>query len=156
MPFVHGGLFDNALAKMDRALFLGHDPAVILHDLLGTQAAAHFMSFIYIAWIVLVPATLAAALVWSRSVCGGSWLVTAVGVDWVLGVATYYLVPTVGPIYRNRVMFSRLAHTDVTSMQDTMIAERAEVLDEPVRHPCGADDRGLRVACTSASRSRCA
>ena len=55
VPFVHGGLYDNALAKIDRAIFLGHDPATVLHDLLGTSWAAHFLSFIYIAWIAMVP-----------------------------------------------------------------------------------------------------
>lgn len=128
VPFVHGGLYDNALAKIDRALFLGNDPATVLHNLLGTGWAAHFLSFIYIAWIAMVPVTLAAALVWSRSVSGGSWLVTAVGVDWVLGVATYFLIPTVGPIYAQPGNFSDLPHTAVTSIQETMWAERVEVL----------------------------
>lgn len=131
VPVVHRGLFDNALAKIDRVFFLGHDPAQVLHDLLGTGVAAHVMSFVYIAWIVLVPVTLAAALVWSRSVSGGSWLVTAVGVDWVLGAITYYLVPTVGPIYNNPELFSKLDHTDVTTIQATMYSERAAVLADP-------------------------
>jgi len=128
VPFVHEGLFDNTLAKIDRAMFLGHDPAVILHNVMGTGAAAHFMSFIYIAWIVMVPGTLAAALVWGRSVSGGSWLVTAVGVDWVLGVATYFLIPTVGPIYAQPGNFDSLARTGVTALQEQMWTERQEVL----------------------------
>lgn len=131
VPFVNEGLDDGALERIDRAIFLGHDPAVMLHDLLGTGVAAHVMSFVYVAWIVMVPASLAAALVWSRSVSGGSWLVTAVGVDWVLGVATYFMVPTVGPVYWRPEMFAGLAHTDVTSLQQTMMAERVEVLASP-------------------------
>jgi hypothetical protein len=131
VPWVHKGLYDSTLSKIDRALFFGHDPAVVLHDVMGTGIAAHVMSFVYIAWIALVPATLAAALVWSRSVSGGSWLVTAVGVDWVLGAATYFLVPTVGPIYARPDLFSGLPHTDVTSLQMTMKADRAEVLLDP-------------------------
>jgi hypothetical protein len=131
VPWVHKGLYDSALANIDRAMFFGHNPAEVLHSLLGTGIAAHVMSVVYIAWIAMVPATLAAALVWSRSVSGGSWLVTAVGVDWVLGAATYFLVPTVGPIYADPDMFSNLPHTDVTSLQATMYAERAEVLQDP-------------------------
>jgi membrane-associated phospholipid phosphatase len=57
--------------------------------------------------------------------------VTAVGVDWVLGVAVYYLVPSWGPIYSRPDMFSGLAHTDVTSLQATMWAERQDVLANP-------------------------
>lgn len=131
VPFVNPWRFDSLLGKVDRAIFLGNDPAVVLHNLLGTTVAAHVLSFVYIAWIVLVPVTLAAALVWSRSVSGGSWVVTAVGVDWVLGVITYFLLPTWGPIYSRPDMFSGLAHTDVTSLQATMWAERQEVLANP-------------------------
>jgi PAP2 superfamily len=131
VPWVNPLRFDSALSKIDRALFLGHDPAVVLHDLLGTDLAAHVLSFVYIAWIAMVPVSLAAALVWSRSVSGGSWLVTAVGVDWVLGAAVYFLVPTWGPIYSRPDMFSGLAHTDVTSLQATMWTERQEVLENP-------------------------
>lgn len=131
VPYVNHDLFDDAFAAMDRALFFGNDPATILQNALGTGWAAHFFSFIYIAWIVMVPGTLAAALVWSRNVSGGSWLVTAVGIDWVLGVGTYFAFPSVGPIYAQPDLFSALAHTPVTSLQDTMIAERAEVLADP-------------------------
>ncbi len=131
VPFVHPERFDAALARIDRVLFFGNDPAVVLHDLMGTSWAAHFMSFIYILWIVLVPVSLVAALVWSRSISGGSWLVTAVGVDWVLGVATYFLVPTVGPIYARPGMFAALDHTDVSSLQALMWSEYKEVLADP-------------------------
>lgn len=131
VPYVNHDLFDDVFAAIDHTMFLGNDPATLLHDTLGTGWAAHFFSFIYIAWIVMVPGTLAAALVWSRNVSGGSWLVTAVGIDWVLGVATYFAFPTVGPVYAQPDLFSALAHTPVSSLQDTMIAERADVLADP-------------------------
>lgn len=131
VPFVNPGLYDDQLDRIDRALFLGHDPADVLHNLLGTGFAAHFMSFIYIAWIVFVPASLAAALIFSRNVSGGSWYVTAVAVDWVLGVATYFILPTLGPIYARPERFDGLADTYSGHLQATMIAERAEVLQDP-------------------------
>ncbi len=131
VPFVHHGLMDSTLRRIDRTMFLGHDPAVLLHHLLGTGWAAHVMSFVYIAWIALVPVSLAAALVWSRSVSGGSWLVTAVGLDWVLGVATYFVVPTVGPVYAEPHVFTGLDHTSVTSLQATMWDEYQAVLADP-------------------------
>ena len=61
---------DDVLARIDRILFLGHDPARVLHEFFGTGAAAHFFSFVYIAWIVLVPASLVVALVWFGSIVG--------------------------------------------------------------------------------------
>jgi hypothetical protein len=131
VPVVHRERYDNTLASIDRWMFFGHDPALLLHDLLGTTVAAQILSFVYVAWIVLVPVSLAAALVWSRSVAGGSWLVTAVGVDWALGAATYYLVPSVGPVYIHEEVFAGLAHTPVTSIQEAMADDRAAVLADP-------------------------
>jgi hypothetical protein len=131
VPVVNRGLDDNTLARIDRAMFFGHDPAILLHDLLGTDVAAHVLSFVYLAWIVLVPVSLASALVWSRSVSGGSWLVTAVGVDWALGAITYYLVPSVGPAYIHPDVFAGLAHTPVTSIQESMGDDRVAVLADP-------------------------
>jgi hypothetical protein len=131
VPFVNRRLFDDALARVDRLLFLGHDPATVLHDVFGTGIAAHFFSFVYIAWIVLVPASLVVALVWSRDVRAGEWYVTAVVVDWVLGVATYFAVPTLGPVYSDPGLFTDLPQTWVSTLQASMIDDRFAVLADP-------------------------
>ncbi len=131
VPFVNPHLWDSNLDRIDNAIMLGHDPAVVLHDLLGTSWAAHVLSLVYIAWIALVPVTLAAALVWSRNTSGGAWLVTAVAVDWVLGAATYFALPTLGPIYATPQEFSQLPHTYVSEIQETMMDQRHAVLADP-------------------------
>jgi hypothetical protein len=131
VPFVNRHLWDGFLEDVDRVLWLGHEPADVLHGLLGTGFAAHALSFIYIAWIVMVPASLVVALVWSRDARAGAWYVTAIALDWVLGVATYFAVPTLGPIYSRPEMFSDLPRTDVTGLQEMMMAERHEVLVNP-------------------------
>ncbi len=131
VPFVNRHLWDGVLEDIDRVLWFDHDPAVVLHDLLGTGAAAHFLSFVYVAWIVFVPASLAVALVWSRDTRAGSWYVTAIAVDWVLGALTYFMVPTLGPVYARPSMFQGLAETDVTGLQRTMMEERHAVLVNP-------------------------
>lgn len=131
VPFVRSGLMDDQLNRLDQALLLGHDPAVLLHEVLGTGIAAHVMSVIYIAWIALVPVSLAAALVWSRNVCAGSWYVTAVAVDWVLGVATYFAIPTIGPVYARPQLFSSLPVTQVSRLQSSMWQDRLAVLHNP-------------------------
>ncbi|MBA2559748.1 MAG: phosphatase PAP2 family protein [Propionibacteriales bacterium] len=131
VPFVNPTLWDSALARIDRVILFGHDPAVVLHDLLGTGWVAYVMSVVYIAWIAMVPIILAASLVWSRNVSGGSWLVTAIAVDWVLGVATYYVVPSLGPIYTQPEVFSRLPQTDVSRIEAAMMADRVAVLANP-------------------------
>jgi len=131
VPFVNRHLWDGRLEDIDRLMWFGHDPAVVLHDLLGTQVAAHVLSFIYVAWIVMVPVSLVVALVWTRNTRAGAWYVTAVAVDWVLGVATYFAVPSLGPIYARPETFAGLAETDVTGLQRTMMDERHDVLVNP-------------------------
>jgi hypothetical protein len=131
VPFVNRHLWDGVLEDVDELLFLGHDPAALLHTLLGTGVTAHLLSFVYVAWIVLVPASLVVALVWARDAAASAWYVTAIGVDWVLGVATYFAVPTLGPVYAEPETFADLPHTYVTQLQETMMLERHEVLVNP-------------------------
>jgi len=131
VPFVNRNLWDSTLAHLDRILFLGHDPATVLHSLFGVGFAAEIFSFVYVAWIVFVPFSLVVALVWSRDRTAGSWYVTAVAVDWVLGVATYFVVPTLGPVYAQSQDFVALPHTYVTTLQDAMIQDRYTVLYDP-------------------------
>jgi PAP2 superfamily len=131
VPFVNPHLWDSTLDRWDRDLLFGHDPASILHQLLGTGWAAHVCSGVYIAWIALLPVSLVASLVWSRNLSGGSWLVTAVAVDWVLGLVTYYLLPTLGPVYARPGMFSSLPTTYVSRIQETMLDQREAVLANP-------------------------
>src|SRR3954451_10775457 len=50
VPFVNREVYDDVLTRVDRVLMLGHDPASLLHSLFGTGWAAHFFSFVYIAW----------------------------------------------------------------------------------------------------------
>jgi hypothetical protein len=131
VPFVNDRLFDETLARVDRLMWLGRDPAQVLHDLLGTTWAAHVLSFVYVAWIALLPASLAIALVWSRHARSSEWYVTAVAVDWVLGVAIYFAVPSLGPVYADPGDFADLTPTWVTSLQTAMIDDRVAVLADP-------------------------
>jgi hypothetical protein len=131
VPFVNRSLWDDTLERLDRILWLGHDPATVLHAVFGTGWAAHFFSFVYVAWIVFVPVSLAVALVWSRDRTGGAWYVTAVAVDWVLGAATYFLVPSLGPVYTQPWDFTDLPHTFVSTLQESMIEDRFKVLQDP-------------------------
>jgi hypothetical protein len=131
VPFVNRRLWDHALEKLDRLLWVGHDPAGVLHSLFGTGWAAHFFSAVYVVWIVFVPVTLVVALVWTRDRQAGAWYVTAVAVDWVLGVATYFAVPTLGPVYAAPEHFVALPHTYVSTLQESMISDRYTVLFDP-------------------------
>lgn len=131
VPFVNRHLWDSTLADIDRVLFFGHDPVEVTHAVFGTGAVAPFFSFVYIAWIVFVPASLVVALVWSRDSAAGAWYVTAIAVDWVLGAATYFVVPSLGPVYARPELFDALPRTNVTALQEVMMDERSDVLVNP-------------------------
>jgi hypothetical protein len=131
VPFVNGHLWDHTLERIDKTLWLGHEPWNVLHTALGDNVAAHFFSFVYVAWIVLIPMTLAIALVWTRDPSRGSWYVTAIAVDWVLGAAAYYALPTLGPIYTSTADFSGIAHTYTSTLESDLLRDRIAVLADP-------------------------
>ncbi|MDR7087079.1 membrane-associated phospholipid phosphatase [Aeromicrobium panaciterrae] len=131
VPFANGELYDTQLDRLDQAMFAGHRPAVLLHDVLGTDIAAHVLSFFYIVWIVALPASLAVALVWARRDRVSSWWVTAVSLDWIMGVILNFALPTLGPIYDRPGDFAGLAETGTTSLQQSMWTERLQVLADP-------------------------
>lgn len=131
VPFANKDLYDTKLDRLDRAMFGGHRPAELLHDLLGTDLAAQALSFFYIAWIVALPASLAVALVWARRDRISSWWVTAVSLDWIMGVILNFALPTLGPIYDRPADFGALTPTGTTSLQQSMWVERVQVLADP-------------------------
>ena len=130
LPFVTDRLWDTELHRLDRLLWLGHDPAVVLHHVLGTGWAAWLLSGVYVLWIGLVPAALAIALVWTRRSLTGALYVTAVSFTWLLGAAVYYLVPSLGPIYSRPEQFAGLPHTFNTSVQELLLDDRVAVLTD--------------------------
>jgi hypothetical protein len=131
VPFVRPHMMDDTLLRIDRTMAFGHDPARLLHDLLGTGATAHLMSFTYVAWIVFLSLSLLVALFWTRNINTACWYVTGVAVNWVLGVSVYYLVPSVGPIYARPSLFADLPETEVTHIAQSWLADRAAMLADP-------------------------
>lgn len=131
LPFVRERLYDRALLDLDRAMAFGHDPSTVLHDLLGTGAAAHLLSAVYLLFLAFVPLSLGAALVWARSVLTGAFYVTALSLNWLLGAASYYLVPSLGPVFVRPALFADLPRTGVTALQESLLETRLEVLNAP-------------------------
>ena len=127
-----GDLFDAQLADLDRALFFGHDPAALLHGLFGVGVAAHVLSALYVAFIVFLPLSLAVALVFARDLATTLFYATALAVNWVLGAATYFLWPALGPIYADKGAFAELPHTEVARLQQLLLDDRIAWLQDPV------------------------
>ena len=128
LPFLRPGINDTTLLEFDRWLFFGNDPATLLHQLLGTGFANEFLSFFYVLYLGFVPVSLAAALVWFGDTRNGLWYATALCLNWVLGAASYYLIPSMGPAFVAPELFSDLAPSASSSLQHSLWVERLQVL----------------------------
>ena len=131
LPFYRTHLEDTWLASSDRWLTGGSQPGDVLHELLGTGAAAEVLSFVYVLFLFFVPCSLGLALVWSRHPVRGAWYVNALSFNWVMGTVTYYAVPSLGPVYAQPSHFTDLPQTDVSALQSTLWHNRIEVLADP-------------------------
>jgi len=131
LPFVRESVSDPFLHAVDRMLMLGNEPSDVLHQVLGTGIAAHVLSLVYVSYLFFVPLTLAAGLIWSRNVHRGLWYVTALCINWSLGALSYYLLPSVGPVYANREIVADLPPTSVSSLQESLERARLAVLADP-------------------------
>ncbi|MBC7631582.1 phosphatase PAP2 family protein [Aeromicrobium sp.] len=129
------GGHDDRLLSLDRNLFFGHSPAVLLHDLFGRQVAPHVIGVIYESFSVIVPISFVAALVFADRIRDGFVFLSSAIWVWILGVASYYLIPTLGPFASAPKEFAGLDPTSITATQAKYMAERAQLLD----HPAAAD-----------------
>ena len=135
LPFARPDVLDEQLLRVDELMGLGRDPSSLLHDLLGTGVTAHLLSAAYLLFLAFVPLSLFAALVFGRSVRIGAWYVTALSLNWLLGAATYYAVPSLGPVFVRPERYAHLPETGVSALQETLLAARFDVLADPA----GAD-----------------
>jgi hypothetical protein len=111
-PPAAGELFDRQLAAIDRDLFAGNDPAELLHGLLGTGGLpTHVLSTFYAAFIVFLPLCMGLALVFSRDLSTSLFFVTALSLNWLFGIASYFLLPALGPVYADPGAFASLPYS---------------------------------------------
>jgi hypothetical protein len=134
LPFVRDTKYDYELHLIDLALFLGNEPGVVLHNLLGTGFAAHFLSYIYLWFLPLVPLAVTAWLVWSRNISYGYWFVTSQCIAWSLGTLSYYLLPTLGPGFFAPWLYKDVvdAGTPTSALMEALANARARVTIEGV------------------------
>jgi hypothetical protein len=132
LPFLGGDLQDPLLHKLDKALMFGHEPAVLLHQMLGETYAAHILAFVYLLFLPLSPLSLIVYLVWSRNISYGYWYATAQCLAWALGTASYYALPTVGPTFNYPWLYVELDPTGVTSLQNALDNGRYNVMWNPL------------------------
>jgi hypothetical protein len=122
---------DDMLLRWDRWLFFGHSPAVLLHDLLGRDLAARLLTDLYESFSWLVTIALVAALAFTPTVRQAFVFVTAAMWAWVLGVGSYYLIPSLGPFNAAPEEFAGLTRTSIQTTQDAYLAQRDHLLAHP-------------------------
>ena len=127
-------MHDDDLLSLDKWLFFGHSPAVLLHDLFGEDVAPHVFRFIYESFSYMVPVSFVAALVFANEIRKGYVFLTSAMWVWIFGVGSYYLIPTLGPFASATKEFAGLDHTSVTATQAKYMAQRAAFLADPGAH----------------------
>jgi hypothetical protein len=131
VPLIRHELFDRQLVDLDRGLFGGNDPAAILHALLGTGLATQVLSGAYMLFFAFIPGTLAFALVFTPNLQAGLFYATAQSLNWLLGAASYFLLPSLGPVYAEPGLFTQLPTSGVTQLQTMLLDQRIAFLHDP-------------------------
>ncbi|MBB6627461.1 phosphatase PAP2 family protein [Nocardioides sp. KIGAM211] len=129
LPFVvNNTKYDRTLHLMDRALVFGHEPGLLLHDVLGTGFTAYFLSYVYLWFLPLVPLALTAWLVWSRNMSYGYWFATSQCIAWSLGTLSYYALPTLGPGIAYSYIYTDLPDTPTAALMSSLQNTRNAVV----------------------------
>ena len=122
---------DAMLTSWDRWLFLGHSPAVLLHELLGQHVAAWVLMVWYEAFPALVVVAFPAAVVLAPRMRDAYVGIAAFVWVWILGTATYYAIPSLGPFHAAPGDFAGLPHMPIQNTQAQYLAQRDDLLAHP-------------------------
>ncbi|MBI2245607.1 MAG: phosphatase PAP2 family protein [Nocardioides sp.] len=122
---------DAMLLGWDRWLFLGHNPAVLLHDLLGQHLAAWVLTVWYETFPTLVVVAFPAAVVLAPRLRDAYASIAALVWVWILGTASYYAIPSLGPFHAAPQDFAGLPHMMIQDTQARYLADRAHLLADP-------------------------
>lgn len=122
---------DRMLEGWDRWLFGGHSPAVLLHDVLGQHLAAWVLMVWYETFPTLVVVAFPAAVVLSRRMRDALVGIAALVWVWILGVASYYAIPSLGPFQVAPQDFAGLPHSMIQDTQARYLDQRAYLLAHP-------------------------
>jgi hypothetical protein len=132
LPLVTDANWDRMLWNVDKWATFGVGPAKLLHDVLGTGISAHVLSSIYIFYLMFIPVSVGAALMWADHLRHGFWYVTALSLNWILGAASYYVLPSLGPAFFRPDAFASLPNTGVAKLQYWLLEHRSLTLADPL------------------------
>ena len=88
----------------------------------------HLLAWLYAAFIVFLPPCLAVALVFSRDLSTSLFFATALSINWLIGIASYFLLPSLGPAFADPGAFAALPHSQVTNLQQMLLYDRSGFL----------------------------
>lgn len=128
---VFNGFHDDKLLEFEKAAFGGHSPASLLHGLFGEHIGSYVIAGIYESFSYLVPVSFVAALVFARRIRDGYVFLAASLWAWILGTASYYMIPSLGPFASAPEDFEGLSRTFINDKQDVLLANRADLLQDP-------------------------
>ena len=120
--------WDQFFAKFDNALFLGHDPWILSHQLMPDVLATSIFDTLYVLWFVILQMSVfSIALLPPRHHLRLTFLM-AYGLNWVIaGAILAIMFSSVGPVYMERLtgdpMFQPL--TDLLAQQGETTRIRA-------------------------------
>ena len=140
-------LFDGRLADLDRSLFAGSDPADAAAQRCSaagsprTRCRSSTRLF-----FVFIPVALAFALVVLPDLRAGLFLTTALALNWALAAASYFLLPSLGPIYAEPADFAHLPAPASAGCRRPCSTQRDRVPARPVGGGRRAEHRRLRLA----------
>jgi cadmium resistance protein CadD (predicted permease) len=132
-------LFDHDMLQLDHFLMFGNNPAPIMHAWLGTGITAEILATSYLGYLPLIPITLGLVLTWSKNASLGAWYATALSLNWVLGAASYYILPTLGPAFFQPSMFAELPDSGVSALQNSLFKNGVDFKADPT----GSDIYGI-------------
>lgn len=123
---------DHLLLSVDKKLFLGHSPAVLLHDLIGQgSGTAGFLARVYESFPQVLSLSIVAAPAFVTLTRRGLVMPVAGMWAWILGTVSYYAIPSLGPCYSAAAEFAGLPHTVITDNQAYYMQQRTEFLANP-------------------------
>lgn len=121
---------DGLLHDIDHWLLFGHDPAIVLHQLLGESWSAQILAAAYILFLPVAPLTVAAWLVWAK-LPQAIWYVTANCLCWTFGTLSYYAIPSLGPDFQYPWLYKDIDQTAVKKLQDGLWDGRYSIYFNP-------------------------
>lgn len=125
---------DTMLLQWDRWLLLGHSPAVVLQHLLGVHLAAYVLMVVYESFSALLELGVVGSLVFAERIRSGCVFIASGICIWILGVGSYYLIPSLGPFHSAPQEFAALPHTRIQDTQARYMDQRANLLAHPQAH----------------------